>query len=131
VRILLDTNAYSALKRGHEGVLELVRKSEHLYLSTIVLGELYFGFRQGARYDTNHRDLESFLERPQVSLISVTAVTSDRFGRIASSLRQKGTPIPSNDIWIAAHAMETGADLVSFDRHFDHVEGLATHYPRG
>jgi tRNA(fMet)-specific endonuclease VapC len=51
--------------------------------------------------------------------------TADRFGRVAASLRRKGTPIPSSDIWIAAHALETGSDLVSFDKHFAHVEGLA------
>lgn len=55
----------------------------------------------------------------------MTFTTADRFGRIAAALRAKGKPIPQNDIWIAAHAMETGADLLSFDRHFEAVEGLA------
>jgi len=61
--------------------------------------------------------------------LTVTLVTADRFGRIAASLRRKGRPLPTNDIWIAAHAMESGADLLSFDRHFEHVEGLAWIHP--
>lgn len=60
-----------------------------------------------------------------MSLLPVTLVTADRFGRIAATLRRKGRPLPTNDIWIAAHAMESGADLLSFDGHFEHVEGLA------
>ena len=59
----------------------------------------------------------------------VTLVTSDRYSRIALSLRRKGRPIPTNDIWIAAHAMETGAELISFDEHFDQVDGLAWVHP--
>ena len=65
-----------------------------------------------------------------VHLIPITMVTADRYARIATRLREKGTPIPSNDIWIAAHAMETGADLVSFDLHFAQVDGLVWRQPR-
>ena len=55
----------------------------------------------------------------------VTSVTAERFGRIAAALRATGRPSPTNDIWIAAQAMETGADLISFDKHYGHVDGLA------
>ena len=51
--------------------------------------------------------------------------TAERFGRLAAGLRKKGRPIPSNDLWIAAQAMETGADLLSFDKHFAEIDGLA------
>jgi tRNA(fMet)-specific endonuclease VapC len=129
MRILLDTNAYSGWKRGHRGVVEIVRNAEHVYLSTIVVGELLFGFHQGTRFRTNLQELKELLERPFASLLPVTFVTADRFGRIALSLRRQGTPIPSNDIWIAAHAMETGADLVSFDAHFEQVSGLVSIHP--
>jgi len=60
-----------------------------------------------------------------VHVVQVTLETADRFARIASRLREKGTPIPTNDIWVAAHAMEEGARLISSDRHFEAVEGLA------
>lgn len=130
MRVLLDSNAYSNLKRGHPRVVELVRGSEEIYLSTIVIGELLFGFRMGSRFDQNVRELHAFLDSPYVTLVPVSLNTADRYSRIAASLRRKGFPIPSNDIWIAAQAMETGADLISCDRHFDHVAGLAwVHLP--
>jgi tRNA(fMet)-specific endonuclease VapC len=125
MRILLDTNAYSALKRGHVEVADLVRRAQGIVFSVVVVGELLHGFRVGSRYAKNLRELESFLERDRVVLLTVTRVTADRFGRIASSLHRRGTPIPTNDIWIAAHAMESGAELVSYDRHFGNVDGIA------
>ena len=91
----------------------------------VVIGELLFGFRQGSRYERNRRDLDGFLENPYVELVPVTSVTAERFGRIAAALRATGRPIPTNDIWIAAEAMENGADLISFDTHYGHVNGLA------
>ena len=74
---------------------------------------------------------EAFLENPHVELAPVTATTADRFARIAAALRAKGTAIPANDIWVAATAMETGAELLSFDAHFASVEGLAWDDPAG
>lgn len=94
-------------------------------MPAVVAGELLYGFRYGARFEENAARLEAFLETPSVRLLGVTFVTADRFGRIAMALREKGTPIPTNDIWIAAQAMEAGADLVSSDAHFGLVEGLA------
>ena len=121
---LLDTNAYVALKRGHERVSELVRASTELTFSVVVLGELFFGFRNGSRLDKNTRELDELLADARVSLLPVTRTTADRFGRLAAKLRRAGTPIPTNDIWIAAHAFESGAELVTFDRHFEAIEGL-------
>jgi len=124
MKILLDTDAYSALMRGHPQVAARVRKAEHIYLSAVVAGELIFGFRNGSRYQRNMADLESFLANAYVEFLPVGLTTADRFSRIALSLQRKGIPIPTNDIWIAAHAMETGADLISFDRHFESIDGL-------
>lgn len=125
MRVLLDTNAYSALMRGHREVAALVRRSEEVLMSSVVAGELLYGFRDGSRFEENAARLEAFLENPLVSSVPVSFTTADRFGRIAASLRRRGEPIPSNDIWIAAQAMETGADLLSSDNHFGAVEGLA------
>jgi tRNA(fMet)-specific endonuclease VapC len=124
VKRLLDTNAYVALKRNHPGVAEIVRDSTELALSVVVVGELLFGFRNGTRLDRNARELDEFLASDRVSVLTVTRTTADRFGRIAAALRRAGTPIPSNDIWIAAHVFESGAELVTFDAHFAAVEGL-------
>ena len=115
MKILLDTNAYVALKRGDASMARLVRRSEHIYFSAIVAGELLHGFRGGSRY--------------RVTLLNVGWTTADRFARVALGLRRRGTPIPTNDIWIAAHAMESGAELVSYDHHFDAIEGLAWRHP--
>ena len=92
--------------------------------STVVVGELLLGFRLGTRLKKNMAELDAFLENPYVSLVPVTLTTADRFARIAAALRVKGRPIPTNDIWIAAHAMEAGAELLSFDAHFGAVDGL-------
>jgi len=125
VRVLLDTSAYSALRRGHETVARHVRGSEEVLLSAVVAGELLFGFRNGSRFEENARALENFLAHPTVRLLPVTWETADRFGRISTALRRRGKPIPTNDIWIAAHAIEAGASLISSDQHFDAVEGLS------
>ena len=122
---LLDTNAYAALKRNHEGAANLVRESSELVFSIVVVGELLFGFRNGARFDRNMKELDEFLAADRIRLLTVTRSTADRFGRIAAALRQAGTPIPTNDIWIAAQAFESGAELVTFDEHFRAVAGLA------
>ena len=125
MRILLDSNAYSNLKRGHHGVAGLVRDAERILVSHVVIGELLYGFRNGSRPDRNTRELHAFLGNTHVSTAIMSFTTADCHARIAAALRAKGRPIPTNDIWISAHTMETGADLVSCDRHFDHVDGLA------
>lgn len=121
---LLDTNAYVELLKGGPAVAALVREAEQLVFSAVVAGELLFGFRNGTRYDKNLAVLDDFLSQPWVEFQPVTRVTADRFGRVAASLRKAGTPIPTNDIWIAAHAFETGAELITLDRHFESVRGL-------
>ena len=125
VRVLLDSNAYSNLKRGHHRLAEIVRESEEILLPLVVIGELLYGFRNGSRLDRNTRELHAFLGNSHVSIAAMGLTTADRYARIASALRAKGRPIPTNDIWIAAHTMETGADLISCDGHFRHVDGLA------
>ena len=125
VKYLLDTNAYAGLMRGNEEVASRVRRAERILLSSVVVGELLYGFRNGTRYQENCAQLDAFLDNRFVVFLPVMRTTAERFGLIASALKRKGTPIPSNDIWIAAHALETGADLLSFDDHFSHVDGLA------
>jgi tRNA(fMet)-specific endonuclease VapC len=130
MRRLLDTNAYVALKHGDRDVEELVREAEHLHFSIIVLGELYFGFHHGTRLRQNVAELDLFLSHPYVSIAFLLRTTADRFGRLARHLKRVGTPIPTNDIWLAAQCLELGAELVSFDRHFDKVPGLVFVDPR-
>jgi tRNA(fMet)-specific endonuclease VapC len=124
VKVLLDTNAYSALMRGHAEVADHVRRSELVVLSAVVVGELLFGFGLGSREARNRKQLETFLENEHVALLPVSFTTADRFARVATVLRRKGRPIPTNDVWIAAHALETGANLLSSDEHFGAIDGL-------
>jgi tRNA(fMet)-specific endonuclease VapC len=124
VTVLLDTNAYAGFKRGEAEVVERIRRSSGVMMSTIVAGELLFGFHHGARFERNLAELRTFLDRPEVSLLPVTLTTADRFGRISATLRRKGRPLPANDVWVAAHTMESGAELLSFDEHFAAVDGL-------
>lgn len=116
---LLDTNAYVALMRGHAAVADHVRDAERLVFSLFVVGELMFGFRNGRRVRENTENLERFLSTPDVDLVCPSWGTAERFGTLATALRRAGTPIPTNDVWIAAHALEHGAEVVTFDRHFE------------
>ncbi len=125
MRALLDSNAYSYLGRGSRAVEEIVRTADEIFLSVIVMGELLFGYRTWSLFESNATELSTFLARDNVKLVPVTPTTADYYARISASLRAKGRPIPTNDIWIAAHAMETGADLVSADSHFEYVDGIA------
>jgi len=126
MKILLDTSAYVGFKRGESRVVDVIVRSESILVSSIVLGELMFGFRNGRKFDENIADLDRFLQHESVKTIPVIEVTADRYARIAVKLKKRGTPIPTNDIWIAAQTMEHGAELITMDRHFEKISGLVT-----
>ena len=123
-KILLDTNAYTRLLQGDESVLEALGSADTVFMSVFVLGELYAGFKGGARESNNRAQLEDFLRRPTVNILTASRETSDIFGTIKHRLKQVGKPIPINDVWIAAHATESGSHLVTYDAHFESVAGL-------
>ena len=122
---MLDSSSYSELMRGDSRVVDIVRSAEEIVMPAVVVAELLYAFRQGRRTEQHVAQLRSFLDRPYVSFVPVGPVTADRYARIMESLRAKGIQIPTNDVWIAAHAMETGADLVSADRNYGHIEQIA------
>ncbi len=124
MKIMLDTSAYVGFKRNAVEAVEIIVKAELIVFSPVVMGELMLGFRNGTRFKENMDDLDRFLEHEAVDLVPIGKITSDRYSRIAVKLRQQGTPIPTNDIWIAAHAMEQGAELITSDQHFDKISGL-------
>lgn len=122
--ILLDTNAFAAFRLGDQRVLSALGEAESVRLSVIMLGELHAGFRGGGRRAENERILAEFLRRPGVSPLLPSLETAEIFGEIKDRLKRAGTPIPINDVWLAAQAIETGSVLVTFDAHFARVQGL-------
>ncbi len=123
-RAFLDTSAYSAFKRGHPGVLRRIGEVDEIALNAIVLGELHSGFRRGSLRRRNEEELESFLASPRVSVFRLDEETADRYATIVEALRKAGTPIPTNDIWIASTAMQYGLVLLTTDDHYKRVSQI-------
>jgi tRNA(fMet)-specific endonuclease VapC len=122
--VLIDTNAYSALMAGDEKVLNVIADADIVYISVFVIGELLAGFKKGTRENANRDVLEKFLSKTTVRMVSATYDTSEFFASIKNTLFNAGKPLPINDIWIAAHCMETGSMLITYDKHFLEIPGL-------
>lgn len=123
-RILIDTNAYVKFLHGDTAVLDMLAVADTVYLSVFVLGELLAGFKGGTKEPQNRKTLNAFLRKSAVRILSATMDTAEFFSDIKDGLRRKGTPIPQNDIWIAAHVMESGSMLITYDAHFSLISGL-------
>jgi tRNA(fMet)-specific endonuclease VapC len=122
--IALDTNTYVGFKRGDPTCAEVILQSKRLLISTTVLAELLAGFTCGDREARNREELRRFLAVDSVQVIPLGLETADSYALLYRNLRQQGTPIPSNDLWIAASCLEHGVPLFSFDAHFERVPGL-------
>lgn len=123
-RLVLDTSAYSHFREGHPQVLTNLTAAVQVFVPVVVLGELEAGFRLGSRATENRRALAEFLDLPYVSVLDMTPDTVRHYARIFVSLRAAGTPIPSNDVWIAASALELHGHLLTFDRDYLRVPSL-------
>jgi tRNA(fMet)-specific endonuclease VapC len=93
-------------------------------MSIFVLGELYAGFKGGNKEQENTRLLKRFIQKPTVEILEATEETSKIFGQIKNDLKKAGTPLPINDVWIAAHTLESGSTLITYDIHFLEIPGL-------
>lgn len=124
--IALDTNAYTAFKLNEPEAVKIIQHSQIIGISSIVLGELYGGFAVGSREAINRRELKQFLESPRIRILVVDEDTADQYAVVYSGLRKIGKPIPTNDMWIAAHALQHSLSLFSYDNHFQNVNGLHT-----
>lgn len=122
--ILLDTNAYVAFKQGQADAVEIVQRALNLAISSTVLGELLAGFAVGAREAKNRVELQQFLASDRVHILMVDDGTATYYATVYRNLRQKGRPIPTNDMWIAASALQHGYALFSHDGHFRAVDNL-------
>jgi tRNA(fMet)-specific endonuclease VapC len=123
-KVFLDTNAYVRYLTGDEEVLSSMGRADRVVMSVFVLGELYAGFRSGSKGRRNRELLETFLQKPSVEVLAATRETAEIFGQIKTELKRSGNPIPINDVWIAAHALEIGGVLITYDRHFQSVPGI-------
>jgi tRNA(fMet)-specific endonuclease VapC len=124
VKLALDTNAYRALQDGDGRLAVEVSRADVVGMPIIVLGELRFGFLSGSRLHENNATLERFLATPRVRVLDLSEQTTWLFGEIATLLRQGGTPIQQDDVWIAALCKEHGFSLATRDRGFRKIVGL-------
>lgn len=122
----LDTSAYSLFQRGEEPVVELIDRAPWIGVPSVVLGELLVGFGLGRRRRENEQHLREFLANPVVETLDVDAEVSRHYADIVLDLRGAGTPVPTNDIWIAATAARSGAILLTSDDHFRAVSRVGS-----
>ena len=122
MRVLLDTSAYSGFMKGQVGIQQALQRADEVCLSAIVLGELLAGFRRGKHRARNEQELQRFLSSPRSRLLAIEEATAERYASIRETLGRSGTPIPTNDIWIAATAMQHGLRLLTTDAHYQKVQ---------
>jgi tRNA(fMet)-specific endonuclease VapC len=122
----LDTSAYSNFRRGHEELVALIDRADWIGISTVMMGELRTGFLLGGRRERNESELDEFLANPVVDVLHVDAEASRHYAEIVTDLRRAGTPLPTNDIWIAATAARHGAAVLTCDEHFERIARVGT-----
>lgn len=122
--LCLDTNTYTAYRNTHAEAMKLIAAVDQLWLPATVLGELRAGFLNGSKSVANELLLRQFMDLPYMAVAPTTEATSRHYAQVSHQLRQVGKPIPANDMWIAACALELGCPLYSFDAHFKDVKGL-------
>lgn len=121
LRLALDANRYVDFCRGVAATIDLVRRAQLVILPFVVLAELRAGFRGGSKTRRNEQQLASFVREYRVSLLFADGATTHVYADLAVQLRTAGTPIPTNDVWIAAIVLQHGLILHSRDKHFDYL----------
>ncbi len=124
MNIALDTNAYSDFMRGDPARVSVIRTARQIHMPIIVLGELRAGFAAGNQESTNAANLRRFLNSPRVSILSADEQTTHHYAQIYLHLRNLGVAIPTNDLWIAALAVQHNLILCTSDTHFQHLPQL-------
>jgi len=122
--VLIDTNVYSYAMKRDPDTVSVLQQSNQIGICSISIGELLSGFKGGNWEEKNRRELEEFLDAPRVQIYRIDENTAVFYAEILHGLREKGTPIPTNDIWIASVAFQHGLSLFSRDRRFKNISGL-------
>ncbi len=121
MRIAIDTNRYVDFARGDGEAVERIRQAQRIHVPFVVLAELRAGFLCGAKPERNEANLTRFLDSPRVEFLYPDDQTTHQYARLFRQLRSQGTPIPTNDLWTGALAVQHGLYLFARDRHFDHL----------
>jgi tRNA(fMet)-specific endonuclease VapC len=124
VKLALDTNRYTDMCRGNAEVIQTIAVADELWLPFIVLGELRAGFAVGTQGPRNEAILRRFLLKPGVDILYADEQTTHHYAQIYRQLRKQGTPVPTNDMWIAALALQHSLTLYDRDSHFDALPQL-------
>jgi len=124
VRVALDTNRYVDLCKGEVATQSLLEEAETVFLPFVVVGELRAGFAHGRRQAENERTLRRFLLKPGVDALFADDQTTHHYAAVFRQLRKQGTPIPTNDMWLAALVLQHNLALHARDAHFDHLPQL-------
>ncbi len=124
MRLALDTNRYTDLCRQERSVAEIVELADEVWLPFVVLGELRAGFAAGSREARNEAVLRGFLLQPGVGVLYADEQTTHHYAAVYRQLRKQGTPIPTNDMWIAALVLQHSLVLCARDVHFDALPQL-------
>lgn len=124
MRLALDTNRYTDFWAGDAQVVNVVELAEEVFLPFAVVAELRYGFLKGSRPAQNEQVLQTFLGKRGVSILFPDDATTRYYATVQHQLRRDGTPIPSNDIWIAALALQHALTLYARDKHLDHIPQL-------
>lgn len=123
-KILIDTNIYSLAMRGDAGAINILQEVSQIGITSITIGELLSGFKSGNKETENRKGLNQFLDSPRVRLYSIDAESAEYYSVVLNQLKKQGTPIPTNDIWIASVAFQYGLKMVTKDKHFSNIQGL-------
>ncbi len=126
MRVALDANRYTDLCQGDLALAGLLEDADEVFLPFAVLAELRAGFAVGSRGRENEQILQRFLRKPGIEVLYADDTTTRTYARLYRQLRSQGTPIPINDLWIAALVVEHNLTLCSRDRHFDHLPQIET-----
>jgi tRNA(fMet)-specific endonuclease VapC len=121
-KFLLDTNIIIGLFANDSQIVKQLQKDTHTFIPVIALGELYYGAEQSKHKEANLKQIEKFSESS--STLECNEETAKFYAQIKSKLKLQGTPIPENDIWIAALAFQYELTLVTRDNHFKHIKSL-------
>jgi len=122
-KYILDTNAVIAFLRNDEKIVEKIKEEAEVYMPVTVVGELYFGAFKSKKREENLKKISNLLE--DMIVLENNVQTARIYGEIKKILKEKGKPIPENDIWIAAIAKQYDLLLISTDIHFNEIEDLS------